>query len=71
MAVKIVKDPGSALCEGNVPLEALVLEGLSHSSVVGQRTWKMATTAAGQQRLWIVMDFCNRGTLAVRPLPTV
>ena len=69
VAVKIVKDPGNALSEGNVPLEALLLEGLSHPCVVGYRTWKMASTTAGQQRLWIVMDFCNRGTLAVRLLP--
>ena len=65
VAVKVVHELTSSLIVDAKPLECLALEAVSHPNIVKLYDWKQAVNSKGQQRLWLIMEFCNGGSLAV------
>lgn len=65
MAVKIIHDMSIALYEDNEPLEAVVMQAVNHPNVLRLFDYKTARTSKGEERLWLLLEFCDTGTLAV------
>ena len=53
--------------EGGVPLEVVIMQGVSHPNIVQLLDYKLQLKDSGcQPRLWLVLEYCHGGTLAVR-----
>ena len=72
VAVKVVHDWDTSMEEDGLPLEVIVMQGISHPNIVQLRDYKLHLTGPGcQPRLWLVLEYCQGGTLAVRTLSVV
>jgi len=45
------------------------MTGVQHPNIVGLRTFKMAQTKSGNDHLWLVLNYCDKGTITVLPPP--
>ena len=65
MAVKIIHDLTSVHFEDDLPLEPLLMQAVEHPNVLKLFEYKVARGQMQQEKLWLVLEFCNKGTLAV------
>lgn len=70
MAVKIVDVLGSLHRMGGLPTEAALMQGLQHPCIVALLEHKVRGPPSDPslQRLWMILQLCNKGTLEVRLL---
>ena len=65
MAVKIIHDFTSVQFEADLPLEPVLMQAVEHPNVLKLFEYKVVRSQKQQERLWLVLEFCNQGTLAV------
>ena len=77
VAVKIAKDVADSGDLDGTPTEAAIMSALDHPHIVRQITYALAGATRGRPsysersqqsevRLWMVMEFCDKGSLEVR-----
>lgn len=64
VAVKVVHDFERFLDDQGRPMEAVINGSSDHPNVVRLLDYKVV--ASGCKRLWLLLEYCDRGTLAVR-----
>ena len=64
MALKIVDEFEETVEDNGQPAEASLLEHINHRFLVRLLAHK-TTMQRGKRRLWLVTEFCNRGSLHV------
>ena len=63
MAVKVVHDLSEAIFTAGAPDEAETM--LKHNNIVRVHKSLLAKMASGEQRLWLILDYCDMGSLTV------
>ena len=66
VAVKIIHDLEASFQEDGKPLEALLMQAADHPNVLRLLDYKLTENLAKQKRLWLILDYCDGGSLAVR-----
>ena len=64
VALKIVDEFEETVEDNAQPAEASLLDGIDHPFLVRLMAHK-TTEQRGKRRLWLVTEFCNRGSLHV------
>ena len=65
VAVKIVHHLAKRLQTGNNPSEPVLMQAVSHPNLLKVFEWKLAENARKEERLWLILELCDGGDIAV------
>lgn len=65
VAVKVVHNLSQNREVDGVPGEAVFMESVKHHNLVHLLQWKITKNSKQERRLWLVMELCSGGSIAV------